>query len=144
MHQRLSLSLPPTPRCSIASPFLADTIEYPDSGVRERCDRLGTSFRDANALKEELVGYAVGIVRRTRTHDAILVGASPRATESLLLASRAAAAIDDRDYVTPDDIKSLARASLAHRILLRPEYEIEGLTCEEAVDLVLQEEAVPR
>lgn len=98
----------------------------------------------AVTVREELVAYVVGVVRRTRAHDAILVGASPRATESLLLASRAAAAIDDRDYVTPDDIKSLARASLAHRIMLRPEYEIEGLSCEEAVDQVLQEEAVPR
>jgi MoxR-like ATPase len=98
----------------------------------------------AVVVKEELVGYAVGVVRRTRAHDAILVGASPRATEALLMAARAAAAIDDRDYVTPDDIKSLARAALAHRVVLRPEYEIEGLSCEEAVDMVLQAEAVPR
>ena len=95
-------------------------------------------------VREELIQYAVGVVRRTRTHDAILVGASPRATEALLMAGRAAAAIDDRDYVTPDDIKSLARASLAHRIILRPEYEIEGLHAEEAVDQVLQEQPVPR
>lgn len=95
-------------------------------------------------MREELVSYAVGVVRKTRAHDAILVGASPRATEALLLASRAAAAMDDRDYVTPDDIKSLARPALAHRIILRPEYEIEGLTCEEVVDQVLQGVAVPR
>ena len=95
-------------------------------------------------LKEELIQYVVRLVRRTRAHDSILVGASPRATEALLMASRAAAAIDNRDYVTPDDIKTLARAALAHRIILRPEYEIEGLTCQEAVAQVLQEEVVPR
>jgi MoxR-like ATPase len=95
-------------------------------------------------VREELVAYVVAIVRKSRAHDAILVGASPRATEALLLGSRAAAAVDDRDFVTPDDIKSLARASLAHRIILRPEYEIEGLTSEEAVDQILQEVPVPR
>lgn len=95
-------------------------------------------------VQEELVQYIVRLVRRTRTHDSILVGASPRATEALLMASRAAAAIDDRDYVTPDDIKSLARAALAHRIILRPEFEIEGLTCAEAIDHVLRAEPVPR
>jgi len=95
-------------------------------------------------VRDELLAYAVTVVRKTRAQDAILVGASPRATEALLLASRAAAAIDGRDYVTPDDIKALARPALAHRIILRPEYEIEGLTCEEAVDRVLQEVVVPR
>lgn len=95
-------------------------------------------------VRDELVSYVVGIVRKTRSHDAILMGASPRGMESLLLASRAAAAIDDRDYVTPDDIKALAGPSLAHRIVLRPEYEIEGLSCEDAVDHVLQEVSVPR
>jgi len=95
-------------------------------------------------VRDELVAYVVGIVRKTRVHDAILVGASPRATEALILGSRASAAIDNRDFVTPDDIKSLARAALAHRIILRPEYEIEGLTSEEAVDQVLQEVPVPR
>lgn len=95
-------------------------------------------------IKEELVNYVVQLVRETRAHDSILVGASPRATEALLMASRAAAAIDERDYVTPDDIKSLARPALVHRIILRPEYEIEGLTCAEAVDQILREVPVPR
>lgn len=95
-------------------------------------------------IRDELLHYVVNLVRRTRSHDAILVGASPRATDALLLASRAAAAIDGRDYVTPDDIKTLAPSALAHRIILRPEYEIEGLTTIEAVGHVLKEESVPR
>lgn len=95
-------------------------------------------------IREELVQYVVNLVRRTRTHETILVGASPRATAALLMSSRAAAALDGRDYVTPDDIKSLASAALSHRIILRPEYEIEGLSPIEAIELVLKEEKVPR
>ena len=95
-------------------------------------------------IREELVQYVVNLVRRTRSHEAILVGASPRATAALLMSSRAAAALDGRDYVTPDDIKSLASAALSHRIILRPEYEIEGLNPMDAIELVLKEETVPR
>ncbi len=96
------------------------------------------------AVRDELLDYAVSIVRRTREHDSILVGASPRATEALLTASRAAAALDARDYVTPDDVKAYALPTLGHRIVLRPEYEIEGVTVAEAVERVLQDVAVPR
>jgi len=95
-------------------------------------------------VREELIDYAVTIVRTTRAHDSILVGASPRATEALLTASRAAAALDGRDFVTPDDVKTYALAVLGHRIVLRPEYEIEGVTVQEAVDRVLQDVTVPR
>ena len=96
------------------------------------------------AVRDELLDYAVSIVRKTREHDSILVGASPRATEALLTASRAAAALDARDYVTPDDVKAYALPTLGHRIVLRPEYEIEGVTVAEAVERVLQDVAVPR
>ena len=66
-------------------------------------------------VRAELLGYLVDIVRATRSHESILVGAGPRATQSLLLACRAYAAIAGRDYVSPDDIKSLAVAVLEHR-----------------------------
>ncbi len=95
-------------------------------------------------LKEELAGYAVEIVRRTRSHPPVLVGAGPRATQSLILASRTYAAIQGRDFVTPDDVKAMARPVLEHRLILRPEYEVEGLTAAEAVAAVLKEVAVPR
>ncbi|MEM7396702.1 MAG: magnesium chelatase, partial [Verrucomicrobiota bacterium] len=68
----------------------------------------------------------------------------PRATQSLLLASRAAAAVAGRDYVTPDDIKYMAGPVLAHRLILRPEFEIEGLKVSEVVTGLLQEIPVPR
>jgi MoxR-like ATPase len=95
-------------------------------------------------VKEELVAYVVDIVRETRTHQSVLVGAGPRATQALLLSSRASAAINGRDFVTPDDIKAMAGPVLAHRLILRPEYEIEGLMVMEVIDSILKEIAVPR
>jgi MoxR-like ATPase len=95
-------------------------------------------------VKEELIGYIVDIVRQTRRHPGVLVGAGPRATQALLLGSRAAAALAGRDFVTPDDIKGLAVPILGHRIVLRPEYEIEGLAIEEVIEQILQEVTVPR
>jgi MoxR-like ATPase len=95
-------------------------------------------------VKEELTAYLVDIVRQTRKHQGVLVGAGPRATQALLLSSRAHAALCERDFVTPDDIKAQAVAVLGHRIILRPEYEIEGLAIEEVVQQILQEVTVPR
>ncbi|MEM7698129.1 MAG: MoxR family ATPase, partial [Verrucomicrobiota bacterium] len=95
-------------------------------------------------LKEELVGYIVEIIRGTRELDSIQVGAGPRATQALLLASRAFAAISGRDFVTPDDIRTMTFPVLSHRIILRPEFEIEGLTVTEAIERLLESVTVPR
>jgi MoxR-like ATPase len=95
-------------------------------------------------VREELLGYIVDIVRKSREHDSVLVGAGPRATQALLLASRAHAALEARDFVTPDDVKVMAPPVLEHRLVLRPEYEIEGLTPLEVVGKMLQEVTVPR
>lgn len=95
-------------------------------------------------LREELIGYAVDIIRATRTHESVLVGAGPRATQSLLLAARAAAALAGRDFVTPDDIKAMTGPVLAHRLILRPEFEIEGLSVGEVIQNIVQQIAVPR
>jgi MoxR-like ATPase len=95
-------------------------------------------------VKKDLVSYIVDIVRKTRTHQSVLVGAGPRATQALLLSSRAFAAINGRDFVTPDDIKALTQPVLTHRIILRPEYEIEVLTVKEVIESILKEIAVPR
>jgi len=98
----------------------------------------------AISIREELVTYATQIIRSTRTHESLLVGGSPRATMALLMGSRVLAAIEGRDYVTPDDIKSLAKPVLVHRVILRPEYEIEGLTVDEVIEQILQQVTVPR
>ena len=95
-------------------------------------------------VRSELLEYLVDIVRATRSHETVLIGASPRATQALLHAGRAHAAIAERDFVSPDDIKLLAPAVLGHRLVLRPEYEIEGHTVTESIDSILQEVAVPR
>ena len=95
-------------------------------------------------VREEIVAYVVDLVRSTRTHESVLTGAGPRATQALLLGARARAAVDGRDFVTPDDVRGLAVPVLAHRIVLRPEYEIEGLTVEETLSRILEQVAVPR
>lgn len=95
-------------------------------------------------VKEELVCYIVDIVRKSRTHQSVMVGAGPRATQSLLLASRTYAAINGRDFVTPDDIKAMALPVLEHRLILRPEFEIEGLEIKEVIEGILRDVAVPR
>ncbi len=95
-------------------------------------------------VNSELTAYAVDVVRATRTEESILCGAGPRATQSLLLAARAHAAIRGNDFVTPDDIQELAIPVLAHRVVLRPEFEMEGTTIEEVIQQVLQQVAVPR
>jgi MoxR-like ATPase len=95
-------------------------------------------------VRDELVAYMVDLVRRTRCHEAILSGAGPRATQALLLASRAFAAVERRDFVTPDDVRSLASPVLEHRILLKPEFEMEGTTTSEIVAQLLADVPVPR
>lgn len=95
-------------------------------------------------VRDELAAYAVDLVRRSRNSESIQVGAGPRATQALLLSSRALAAIEGRDFVTPDDIRTMAEPVLAHRIVLRPEYEIEGVTIREALGKLLEAVEVPR
>lgn len=98
----------------------------------------------AIVIRDELVAYLVDVVRATRSHESVLVGAGPRATQSLIMAARAQAAMSGRDFVTPDDIKSMAASVLEHRLILRPEFEIEGLTVTEVIQQILQQIAVPR
>ena len=95
-------------------------------------------------IRDELVGYIVDIVRGTRTHQSVMTGAGPRATQGLLLAGRAYAAVCGRDFVTPDDVKYMALPVLEHRLILRPEFEIEGLTVGEVIRNILEDVAVPR
>jgi MoxR-like ATPase len=96
------------------------------------------------AVRDELMGYGVDLIRATREHQSVLSGAGPRATQCLVLAGRAYAAMQDRDFVTPDDLRAVALPVLEHRINLRPEYEIEGLTTIEVVNKILGEVPVPK
>jgi len=95
-------------------------------------------------VKDELSAYIVDVVRKSRQHPSVLVGAGPRATQALILAARTYAALNGRDFITPDDIKTMALPVLEHRLILRPEFEIEGLTVKEVVAEILRDIAVPR
>jgi MoxR-like ATPase len=88
--------------------------------------------------------YAYRIVAATRTHPRLSLGASPRAGIALLLASQAAAAIDGREFATPDDVKDVALLVLPHRLIVAPDAEIEGVTAADVVREVLASIPVPR
>jgi MoxR-like ATPase len=92
----------------------------------------------------EVRAYAYAIATATRAHPRLALGASPRATVTLLVAAQAAAAMDGRDYATPDDLKDVAEAVLAHRLIVQPEAEIEGATAATVLDDVLTSVPVPR
>ncbi|MCL6456683.1 MAG: MoxR family ATPase [Gorillibacterium sp.] len=94
-------------------------------------------------MEDELGKYAVSIVRRTREHPAIFLGASPRATLALAHVAKAYAFIKGRDYVLPDDLKFLAPHVLGHRIILQSQDRLEGLTIEHVLQSVLEQVKVP-
>jgi len=87
--------------------------------------------------------YMVEVVARTREDPRVLVGSSPRGSQALLKTSRAAAAMRGRDFVTPDDVKSVAELAIAHRIILKPEHQIKGLEAGEVIQAILREVPVP-
>ncbi len=88
--------------------------------------------------------YVLSLIQSTRGHRHLSLGASPRAGVCLLLAAQAAAAIDGRDYATPDDVKSVAKIVLSHRLLLQPQAEIDGVRTGDVVEQVLASVPVPR
>ena len=95
-------------------------------------------------VSAEVTGYIVDICRATRTSAAADLGVSPRGGTALLATSRAWAWLSGRDYVTPDDVKILARPTLRHRVRLRPEAELEGVTADGLLEGVLSSVQVPR
>jgi MoxR-like ATPase len=95
-------------------------------------------------VKPEVIGYIVDIARATRQSPSLSLGVSPRGATALLNAAKAWAWLQDREYVTPDDVKSLARPALRHRISVRPEAELEGVTADGVLDTILGAVPVPR
>ncbi len=87
--------------------------------------------------------YMVEIVARTREDPRVLVGSSPRGSQALLKTSRAAAAMRGRDFVTPDDVKSIAELAVAHRLILKPEHQIKGLETGKVIQEILRQVPVP-
>jgi MoxR-like ATPase len=99
---------------------------------------------DDVVVDEGVIGYVNAIVRATREDPAVSLGASPRAGVSLLVAAKARALLSGREFVTPDDIKDMAPASLRHRLVLQPEAEIEGTGADAVIADVLAGVPVPR
>ncbi|MGK0360211.1 MAG: MoxR-like ATPase [Bradymonadia bacterium] len=95
-------------------------------------------------LSDEMVDYIVDLVRATREHPSLLSGASPRACNMLATAARAYAALHGRDFVIPDDVKALVVPALAHRVVLAPGAEIEGLSPAVIIEQVVHRVPAPR
>jgi MoxR-like ATPase len=95
-------------------------------------------------IEKNLLKYIAAIVHNTRTNSNLFLGASPRASLGIMTTSKAMAAINGRDFVTPDDIKKVASAVLSHRIMLTPEREMEGLTPIKVVQQIIETIEIPR
>jgi MoxR-like ATPase len=99
---------------------------------------------DAVTVSDEVMAYVAAVVRRTREVPSVALGASPRASVHLLAAAKAAACMVDRAYVIPDDVQAVARAVLRHRLLIRPEAELERYSADDAIASTLASVPVPR
>jgi len=109
----------------------------------ESLEQMRTEVR-AVQMEDRMFRYIYDIVRATRSSGDLMVGGSPRAGLALVSASQALAAIRGRDFVIPDDIKELAMPVLRHRVLLKPEAEIEGHGVEQVLQRILDAQVVPR
>ncbi|GIV08016.1 MAG: putative regulatory protein [Fimbriimonadales bacterium] len=160
----------PLPEAQLDRFLLKVVMDYPaedeeqailrlhDSGFRaHQLEQVGlTPVMDASELEriravvreiqvsDEVRNYILQIVRRTRQNEYLLVGASPRAGIALLLVSKAFAAIRGRGFVTPDDVKQMALPVLRHRLILKPEAEVEGLNADRILMSLLETTPVPR
>ncbi|MCH2022053.1 MAG: MoxR family ATPase [Saprospiraceae bacterium] len=95
-------------------------------------------------VKDELLDYIAAITLNTRNNGDLFLGASPRASLSIMQASKAVAAINGRDFVTPDDIQYVAFPVLNHRIILTPEREMEGMDVKDVIKDIISKVEVPR
>ena len=95
-------------------------------------------------LAEEMVDYVVDLVRSTRNHPALQVGASPRAANMLAVAARAAAVLEGRTFVIPDDVKLVFLPVMRHRLVLSPGAELEGRSPDEVLGRILDQVSAPR
>ena len=102
------------------------------------------SLVDATTVTDEVTGYVVALIRTTRTLPSVSLGASPRAAVHLLAAAKARSRLAGRDYVTPDDVASMAPPVLRHRLVLTPEAELERFGTAEAIGSALAAVPVPR
>jgi MoxR-like ATPase len=95
-------------------------------------------------VDDQVLAYAVRITRATRSWTGFSVGASPRGSIALVRAARARAILAGRDFATPDDVKDLALPALRHRVAPAPESELEGTTCDQLLNAMLERVEAPR
>jgi len=121
-------------------------LQFDDLSPVCGADEIAEAKREIRAVTVEdgVFNYIVSVVETTRRVGAVLFGASPRGSVALLLASKAYAAMKGRDYVIPDDVHMLAMPTLRHRILLKPEAEIEGITTDQVIESILTQVKAPR
>lgn len=95
-------------------------------------------------VEEKIVKYIAEVITKTRTHPHLYLGASPRASIAVLNASKACAAISGRDFVIPEDVIKVMYPVLRHRIILTPEREMEGMTADKVIEMIVQSVEIPR
>jgi len=95
-------------------------------------------------VEEKIMKYIAQLITKTRNHPHLYLGGSPRASIAVLNASKAFAAIHGRDFVIPEDIKKVVSPILRHRIIVTPEREMEGMTADKVIDMIVQSVEVPR
>jgi MoxR-like ATPase len=160
----------PLPEAELDRFLLKSTLGYPDQATEDGVlDRVLEGFEAAEPasfgitraldraelaelqqaarrvrVEPSLVGYITALVRATRDAPALTLGASPRASVALLKLSQAAALLDGRDFVVPDDVKGLATAALRHRVTVAPELELEGVSADAALKGLLERVAAPK
>ncbi len=111
-----------------------------------KADQIETIRRQVKSLmiEEKLLQFIAGLIHQTRNHKSIYLGASPRASLAVMNASKAMAAINGRDFVTPDDIIEVVSPVLRHRLILSPDKEMEGVTEDAVIKQILQTMDIPR
>jgi MoxR-like ATPase len=111
--------------------------------TKEKLKQIREKVRAAH-LDEKVAAYITQIVNSTRNNSDLYLGGSPRASISIMIGAKAMAAINGRDFVTPDDVKMVVYPTLRHRILLTPEKEMEGKTPDDIIKTILERVEVPR
>lgn len=109
-------------------------------------ENILTARQEVNAVKvdEKIVDYLLALVQRSRQHPDLALGASPRSAVAWLQTSKAHAWLLERDFVTPDDVKAVARPLLRHRLILKPESQLDGLQIDAVISSLLTQISVPR
>jgi len=109
----------------------------------ELLNKYRTQLHDI-IIEEKIVNYIAQLVTKTRKHPHLFLGGSPRASISIMNASKAFAAINGRDFVTPEDVKKSLNPVLGHRIILTPDKEMEGMTTEDVIEMIVKSIEIPR